>query len=101
MCGRFTFQPTEAFYGRFQIINRLDSLVPRYNIAPGQMVPVIISQSPNQGMLMRWGFNPSLGQGRKNRPQDDQRSRRNARPKTGLPQLAGRELLSGPRERLL
>jgi putative SOS response-associated peptidase YedK len=58
MCGRFTFQPTEAFYERFQIINRLDGLVARYNIAPGQMVPVIISQSPNQVMLMRWGLIP-------------------------------------------
>jgi len=27
MCGRFTFQPTEAFYERFQTINRLDGLV--------------------------------------------------------------------------
>ena len=56
MCGRFTFQPTEEFYQRFQVINRLDSLVARYNIAPGQMVPVIISQSPNQIMLMRRGL---------------------------------------------
>jgi putative SOS response-associated peptidase YedK len=53
MCGRFTFQPTEAFYARFEISNRLDGLVARYNIAPGQMVPVIISQGPNQVMLMR------------------------------------------------
>ena len=45
MCGRFTFQPTEAFYERFQISNRLDSLVARYNIAPGQMVPVIIAKA--------------------------------------------------------
>lgn len=58
MCGRFTFQPTEAFYGRFQISNRLDSLVPRYNIAPGQMVPVIIANSPRQIVLMRWGLIP-------------------------------------------
>jgi putative SOS response-associated peptidase YedK len=58
MCGRFTFQPTEEFYERFQIINRLDNLVPRYNIAPGQMVPVVISQSPNQVVLMRWGLIP-------------------------------------------
>jgi putative SOS response-associated peptidase YedK len=48
MCGRFTFQPTEAFYERFEISKRLDSLVPRYNIAPGQMVPVIIANSPRQ-----------------------------------------------------
>ncbi len=35
------------------IVNRLDGLVARYNIAPGQMVPVVISQSPNQVVLMR------------------------------------------------
>jgi putative SOS response-associated peptidase YedK len=58
MCGRFTFQPTEAFYGRFQISNRLDSLMPRYNIAPGQMVPVIIAQSPRKIVRMRWGLIP-------------------------------------------
>src|SRR2546428_259634 len=58
MCGRFTFQATEEFYERFRIVNRLDSLVARYNIAPGQMVPVIISHSPNQVMLMRWGLIP-------------------------------------------
>jgi putative SOS response-associated peptidase YedK len=56
MCGRFTFQPTEAFYERFEISNRLDSLAPRYNIAPGQMVPVIIANSPRRILLMRWGL---------------------------------------------
>jgi putative SOS response-associated peptidase YedK len=58
MCGRYTFQPTEKFYQRFNIENRLDDLVPYYNIAPSQLVPVIISQSPNQVMLMRWGLIP-------------------------------------------
>jgi len=58
MCGRFTFQPTEAFYARFEISNRLDGLVPRYNIAPGQMVPVIIANSPRHIVLMRWGLIP-------------------------------------------
>ena len=58
MCGRFTFQPTEAFYARFEISNRLDSLVPRYNIAPGQMVPVLIAANPRQIVLMRWGLIP-------------------------------------------
>jgi putative SOS response-associated peptidase YedK len=58
MCGRFTFQPTEAFYGRFQISNHLESLVPRYNIAPGQMVPVIIANSPRRIVRMRWGLIP-------------------------------------------
>ena len=58
MCGRFTFQPAEAFYERFHTSNRLDSLVARYNIAPGQMVPVIIANSPRRIVLMRWGLIP-------------------------------------------
>jgi putative SOS response-associated peptidase YedK len=61
MCGRFTFQPTEAVYARFQISNRLDFLVPRYNIAPGQMVPVSIGNSPRRVVLMRWGLIPHWG----------------------------------------
>jgi putative SOS response-associated peptidase YedK len=58
MCGRFTFQPTEAVYGRFEISNRLDSLMARYNIAPGQLVPVIIANSPRRIIFMRWGLIP-------------------------------------------
>jgi putative SOS response-associated peptidase YedK len=58
MCGRFTVQPSEAFYERFAISNRLDTLIARYNIAPGQMVPVIIANSPRQIVLMRWGLIP-------------------------------------------
>jgi putative SOS response-associated peptidase YedK len=58
MWGRFTFQPTEAVYKRFQISNRLDSLTARYNIAPGQMVPVIIANSPRRIVRMRWGLIP-------------------------------------------
>jgi putative SOS response-associated peptidase YedK len=58
MCGRCTFQPTEAFYTRFEISHRLDSLSARYNIAPGQMVPVIIAHGPRHIMTMRWGLIP-------------------------------------------
>jgi putative SOS response-associated peptidase YedK len=58
MGERFTFQPTEAFYEPFQISTRLDTIIARYDIAPGQMVTVIISQSPNQIMLIRWGLMP-------------------------------------------
>jgi putative SOS response-associated peptidase YedK len=58
MCGRFTFQPREEFYQRFQMTNRLDGLVARDNIAPGQMVPVIIAHSPRRIVLMRWGLIP-------------------------------------------
>jgi putative SOS response-associated peptidase YedK len=59
MCGRFTLDPTAKFYERFQIENRLDELIPRYNITPSQQVPVVISKSPNQVLMMRWGLIPS------------------------------------------
>jgi putative SOS response-associated peptidase YedK len=58
MCGRFTLEPTITLYERFEITNRLDGLTPRYNIAPGQLVPVVIAQSPNRVVLMRWGLIP-------------------------------------------
>ena len=58
MCGRYVLDPTDKFYNRFQIENRLDELGPRYNIAPTQIVPVVISKSPNRVMLMKWGLIP-------------------------------------------
>jgi putative SOS response-associated peptidase YedK len=58
MCGRFTLEPTASFYERFEITNRLDAITARYNIAPGQRVPVVIAHSPNQVVLMRWGLIP-------------------------------------------
>jgi len=58
MCGRFTLETTEDFYVRFGIANRLDALTPRYNIAPGTLVPVVVRQSPNRVVLMRWGLIP-------------------------------------------
>jgi putative SOS response-associated peptidase YedK len=58
MCGRFTLEPTASFYERFEITNRLDALTARYNIAPGQLVPVVIAHSSNRVVLMRWGLIP-------------------------------------------
>jgi len=58
MCGRYGFVPGENFYNRFEIHNRLDNLEPHYNIAPGQLVPVITRSSPNQVILMKWGLIP-------------------------------------------
>ena len=58
MCGRFTLEPTARFYERFQIANRLERIEPRYNIAPSQEVPIIIKQSPNKVMMMKWGLIP-------------------------------------------
>jgi putative SOS response-associated peptidase YedK len=89
MCGRFTFQPTEAVYERFQITNRLESLRARYNIAPGQMVPVIIAHSPRRVARMRWGLIPHWAK-------DEKTAYKmiNARVETLTQRLAFRGLLS-------
>ena len=61
MCGRFTLDPTtKNFSKRFKISNQLEkeNLVARYNIAPSQDVPVIVRNSPNRIVMMRWGLIP-------------------------------------------
>ncbi len=60
MCGRYGFSAKDAatVYKRFAIANELLDYTPRYNIAPGQMNPVIIKRSPNQITRMFWGLIP-------------------------------------------
>lgn len=60
MCGRFT-----ATFGFREMQVRWNlqgdfSFAPRYNIAPSQLVPVIVgSEQGNEPKLMRWGLVPS------------------------------------------
>ena len=58
MCGRYTLDPTTKFFEWFKVSNRLDGLTARYNIPPSQDVPVIIRNSPNRILMMRWGLIP-------------------------------------------
>lgn len=59
MCGRFTlFQPAEAITAVFQLAY-VPSLEPRYNIAPTQLVPTVLSTPKRQFQLLRWGLIPS------------------------------------------
>jgi putative SOS response-associated peptidase YedK len=45
-------------YDRFEIENILEGLKPRWNVRPGQMNPIVTSQSPNQISRMFWGLIP-------------------------------------------
>src|SRR5208282_2096453 len=60
ICGSYGFSIKDAreVYNRFDIENTLVNLIPRYNIRPGQMNPVIIAQSPNRIIRMFWGLIP-------------------------------------------
>jgi putative SOS response-associated peptidase YedK len=84
MCGRFTIVPTISFYERFGL-QAGPEVNPRYNVAPGQEVPVIIREDRNRVVSMIWGFIPPSG---KNSPAG--RAMINARAETLLERPAFR-----------
>ena len=55
MCGRFTIVPTIDFHERFGLPAG-PAVSPRYNVAPGQEVPVIIREDRNRAVPMIWGY---------------------------------------------
>ncbi|HMA05841.1 MAG TPA: SOS response-associated peptidase [Methanomicrobiales archaeon] len=58
MCGRFTIIPTIDFHERFGLPEG-PAVIPRYNIAPGQDIPVVVATSGgNRLATMTWGFIP-------------------------------------------
>ena len=61
MCGRFTLsQPINAIASAFNIA-QIPPLEPRYNIAPTQLIPSILSApgGEKQLQMLRWGLIPS------------------------------------------
>jgi putative SOS response-associated peptidase YedK len=57
MCGRYSLEFDEEFYKRYRLVNKLQ-VKTSYNITPGQIMPVIIAQSPNSMSFMLWGLIP-------------------------------------------
>ena len=59
MCGRYSLVSTENIAARFDIQQQQLTLVPRYNVAPSQSMPVVVRNSPNRLVEMQWGLIPS------------------------------------------
>jgi len=61
MCGRYSLTRTvKELSERFDIEHALTENLPlRYNVAPGQALPIITRHSPNQFEIMQWGLVPS------------------------------------------
>ena len=60
MCGRYTLTSgLTILQRRFSFAAEQLNLEPRYNLAPGQNAPVIVSEDSNLLKLMRWGLVPS------------------------------------------
>jgi putative SOS response-associated peptidase YedK len=77
MCGRYTLTKTpRELAGRFNVEVVLDHVLPRYNIAPGQMIPVIILEPENSAtdspkrllVEMKWGLFPFWAKDKKMKP---------------------------------
>jgi len=76
MCGRYRLaRKKEILAETFDVENDVE-WSPRYNVAPGQNVPVVrqdAAQPLRSISLARWGLIPSLVEGRQSRIQNDQR----------------------------
>ncbi|HVP07068.1 MAG TPA: SOS response-associated peptidase [Candidatus Acidoferrum sp.] len=60
MCGRYTLATQlELLEPRFGVDAGSAQHIPRYNIAPGQMVPVVTAENGRMLSMMRWGLVPS------------------------------------------
>ncbi|HEY9776796.1 MAG TPA: SOS response-associated peptidase [Planktothrix sp.] len=67
MCGRYTIShSTEEILERFQILAEKVDLRPNYNVAPSQMVPIVVSEEPPSPdepgsrllQICKWGLLP-------------------------------------------
>jgi putative SOS response-associated peptidase YedK len=60
MCGRYTISKLEQILKQFKDILQLpSSLVPRFNVAPTQAIPVIANNHPDRMEMFHWGLVPS------------------------------------------
>jgi putative SOS response-associated peptidase YedK len=58
MCGRYALFQIDDVYERFGTVNRLQNAQANYNTAPGNIMPTISRNSPNQVIERRWGLIP-------------------------------------------
>lgn len=59
MCGRFTLTNPDKIEKRFNTSNKLSLTEPNYNVAPNFTMPIITKNSPNKGIMAKWGFIPA------------------------------------------
>ena len=60
MCGRYTLTVDEnAVLERFDLQSSQAPHEPRFNIAPTQVVPVVLNDTPQQLSTVQWGLIPS------------------------------------------
>ncbi|NPV84969.1 MAG: SOS response-associated peptidase [Anaerolineae bacterium] len=59
MCGRYTLARQASELQKTFLLEEFPAdWAPRYNIAPGQMVPVVTNEAPCRAQMFRWGLIP-------------------------------------------
>src|SRR5688572_24314505 len=59
MCGRFgSVFGEDEFMERFDLSEKPQKFHQSYNVAPSFTIPVVVRNSPNKALLMKWGFLP-------------------------------------------
>lgn len=58
MCGRYVVAYPKDFAERFGIDAENPNLESRYNVAPSQQMPVVVSDTKRRLLTMRWGLIP-------------------------------------------
>jgi putative SOS response-associated peptidase YedK len=62
MCGRYSLVCIDDLGNRFRVYNPMIGARSRFNIAPGNEMPVIIRREENELCLMHWGLVPGWKQ---------------------------------------
>ena len=65
MCGRYTIAQAERLEEAYREIERRELLVPRFNVAPTQEVPLVLDESPEKLSAARWGLIPAWAKDKK------------------------------------
>jgi putative SOS response-associated peptidase YedK len=59
MCGRYTFHHSKQVGKRFEVSKVPSDVQDRYNVAPGQFMPVVTETDGNRELeIMKWGLVP-------------------------------------------
>jgi len=92
MCGRYSLVFIDDLGNRFRVFNPMIGSRSRFNIAPGNEMPVIIHEEKNELVMMKWGLVP-------HRTQDFTTAQRpiNARAETLSEKPSFKELLQNHR----
>ena len=65
MCGRYSLVCIDDLGNRFRVFNPLIGARSRFNIPPGNEMPVIVRAQKNELVMLQWGLVPHWAQGQK------------------------------------